>query len=75
MDANKPMSVMFLEGREEVRDAERRVADARVQALVARHEVRLTRLAAAFATMRHEINAAFDRIEAQINAPISPEEK
>ena len=39
------MSVTFAEGRREVQDAERRVADARVQAVEARREVRMTRLA------------------------------
>jgi hypothetical protein len=41
-----PMSATFAEVRREVQDAERRVADARVQAMEARREVRMTRLAA-----------------------------
>jgi hypothetical protein len=73
--SEKPMSEMFLEGREEVRNAERRVADARVQAVEARHEVRITRLLAAFSNMRREIEAALNKVEAQINQSTSTEEK
>jgi TolA-binding protein len=65
-DAQKPLSEMSLAGREEVRDSERWVTDARVEAVSAKHAVHITRLEARFRQLRLEIEVLLEKFEQQI---------